>query len=211
MPRLSRLRVIGPAAVAALALVAVGVLVTSGSARPRASACQPIHVFSQPPAGFDPATATDAQLAKYGFPPRPPGASLSSPAYQAWLQAVESATTFVPPHPVCATGSHSRGGDEGSLVGAIYRVGGPPTFRPQPPEAGEVSVFTAGGRLVARQHVHHGHRFRFELRPGHYQLNGGWRLHPVRDAPQYDCQPVKARVRADQATHKDVGYGCYWK
>jgi hypothetical protein len=183
MARLSRLRVVGLAAVAALVLVAVGLLVTSGSARPRASACQPIHVFSQPPAGFDPATATDAQLAKYGFPPRPPGASSSSPAYQAWLQAVESATTFVPPHPVCGTRSHGRGGDEGLLVGAIYRMGGPATVRPQPPEAGEVSVFTEGGRLVARQHVHQGQRFRFELGPGRYQLNGGWRLHPMRDAP----------------------------
>ncbi len=194
-----------------MALVVVGFLVTNGSAHPNPSACKPIHVFSHPPAGFDPATATDAQLGKYGFPPRPPGASPHSPAYKAWLKAVESATTFVPPHPVCGTRSHGRGGNEGSLVGAIYRVGGLATVRPQPPEAGEVSVFTARGRLVARQQVHQGHRFDFQLGPGRYQVNGGWRLHPMSGAPQYDCQPVKALVRADRTTHKNVGYGCSWK
>lgn len=211
MARPSRLRVLGLAAVAALALVAVSLLVTSGSARPDVSACQPVHVFSQPPAGFDPATATDAQLAKYGFPPRPPRASSSSPAFQAWLKAVNSATTFVAPHPVCGTRSHGQGGDAGLVIGAIYRVGGPATVGPQPPEAGEVSVFTAGGRLVARQHVHQGHHFTFELGRGEYRLNAGWRLHPTRSAPYYDCQPVRARVRADRTVQKNVGYGCYWK
>lgn len=211
MARLSRLRVFGVASVGALVLVAVSLLVASGSARPDASVCQPVHVFSQPPPGFDPATATDVQLAKYGFPPRPPGASSNSPAYQGWLKAVESATTFAAPHPVCGTRSHGRSGDQGFVVGAIYRVGGPATVRPQPPEAGEVSVFTAGGRLIARQHVHEGHHFSFELGRGKYKLNAGWRLHPTRSAPYYDCQPVRARVRADRTVHKNVGYGCYWK
>ena len=33
----------------------------------------PGHAFSGPPANFDPVSASDADLACYGFPPRPPG------------------------------------------------------------------------------------------------------------------------------------------
>jgi hypothetical protein len=211
MARRSRLRKFVFAAVSALVLVTVSLLVGQGSAHPSPSACKPVHVFSQSPAGFDPAKATDAQLEKYGFPPRPPGASPHSSAYRVWLKAVESGATFVRPHPVCGTGSHGRRGDAGFVVGAIYRVGGPPTVRPQPREAGEVSVFTAGGRLIARQQVRSGRRFRFRLWRGHYWLNAGWRLHPRRDAPYYDCQPLKTGVRADRTAHTGVGYGCYWK
>ena len=102
-----------------------------------------------------------------------------------------------------------RGADKGIVTGAIHRVGGPATVTPQPPQAGEVSVFTASGRLVARQHVRAGHLFRFKLDPGRYLLNSGRQLYNKR-ASRNDCKPVKARVRAGQTVHVNVGYGCGW-
>ena len=204
----SKLLVIAAVAAAAVAAT-ISVLGPSASAGPAWSACRPIHVFSQPPAGFDPATATDAQLARYGFPPRPPGAS-NSAAYQAWLRAVEG-TTFVAPHPVCSNRTHASATDDGSVIGGIYLMGGPASGRPQPPQAGEVSVFAANGHLVTHEHVRSGRRFRFKLAPVSYWLNAGWRLHPRRLAPYYDCEPVKTRVHADRTAQVKVGFGCYWK
>jgi len=40
-----------------------------------------------PPSGFDPLTASDEDLATYGFPPRP---AQASPAYAAWARAMKS-------------------------------------------------------------------------------------------------------------------------
>lgn len=37
----------------------------------------------------------------------------------------------------------------GIVTGWIHRVGGPATETPQPPQAGEVSVFTPSGRVVS--------------------------------------------------------------
>ncbi|WP_053957941.1 hypothetical protein [Sulfobacillus thermosulfidooxidans] len=48
-----------------------------------------------PPKGFNPLTATDAQLAKYGLPPRP--TPVGSPQYKAWAQAVTAAKTPITP------------------------------------------------------------------------------------------------------------------
>jgi hypothetical protein len=49
-----------------------------------------IRTYAAPPEGFDPAKASDAQLAFYGFPPRPD--SQSDPAYSAfWERAVQAA------------------------------------------------------------------------------------------------------------------------
>ncbi len=51
------------------------------------------------PRGFDPAYAGDAQLARYGFPPRPD--RLTSPgAYAQWLRGAESGTVRVDPNGV---------------------------------------------------------------------------------------------------------------
>jgi hypothetical protein len=51
------------------------------------------QTYAKPPAGFDPTTATSAQLKEYGFPPRPPG-DPSDPqvqgALKAWLTAMKS-------------------------------------------------------------------------------------------------------------------------
>lgn len=60
---------------------------------------------SSPPPDFDPATATAAQLQKYGFPPRPAGDS-SSPAVKAWLQAVTGATIRDTPEQTCSSDTH---------------------------------------------------------------------------------------------------------
>lgn len=46
-------------------------------------------VYPQPAAGFDPLTATDAQLAYYGLPPRPPASNHS--ALASWTTAMEHA------------------------------------------------------------------------------------------------------------------------
>ena len=74
--------------------------------------CQPIKVFQQPPAGFDPRTATAAQLEEYGFPPRPPGDPTDptvQAALQAWLNAMAASKTAVPPNPICGTTTHPPG------------------------------------------------------------------------------------------------------
>ena len=113
-------------------------------------------------------------------------------------------------HPDALTKA-STGRGKAGLIGAIYRVGGPATVPAQPPEAGEVSLFTASGRLFARQHVRAGQHFRFTVPPGLYRLNAGWKLHPPRSAPRYDCHPAKVRIRAEHTAHANVGYGCGWK
>jgi hypothetical protein len=51
-----------------------------------------IHTFAEPPAGFNPATASDLQLAVYGFPARP-NPQTDPTHYAFWQRAVESAKT----------------------------------------------------------------------------------------------------------------------
>jgi hypothetical protein len=66
-------------------------------------------MYPQPPAGFDPTKATDAQLTEYGFPPRPPG-DPSNPqvqaALQAWLTAMRSWKSTEPAQPMCGGPKH---------------------------------------------------------------------------------------------------------
>jgi hypothetical protein len=95
----------------------------------------------------------------------------------------------------------------GRLTGAIRLAGGPapPPGQHRKPLAGTVSVFTASGRLVARQTVRAGRHFNFELIPGRYLLNAGRRLRYKR--PQ-GCPPAKALVRSSRTTHVDVSQGC---
>ena len=79
-----------------------------GSAQATSSSafdCQPIKIFSQPPATFDPTTADNAELQAAGFPPRPSGDS-NSPAVQMWLKAVKSANTYSAPNPAIGTVTH---------------------------------------------------------------------------------------------------------
>jgi hypothetical protein len=69
------------------------------------AACEPIQTFSQPPAGFDPTTATAAELAQYGFPPFPPGSNAI--AIASWTTAVQDAKQYSAPTPICGTGTNS--------------------------------------------------------------------------------------------------------
>jgi hypothetical protein len=105
-----------------------------------------------------------------------------------------------------ATGSVARA--HGKIIGTIELGGGPaaPPGTSRPALGGEVSVFRADGRLVARLHVRAGHRFEFALRPGSYWLNAGRRLHY--QSVKEGCPPVKARVRSGTTTRTHVYVGC---
>jgi hypothetical protein len=68
--------------------------------------CQPIRVYAQPPAGFDPLTAPSAELAQYGFPPFPPGNDAG--AIAEWETTVQAAKYYSAPQPICGTTSHAQ-------------------------------------------------------------------------------------------------------
>jgi hypothetical protein len=53
----------------------------------------PGFVYDQPPAGFDPLTASELELEQYGFPPRPPQSDRAH--YASWKRAA-TATRFTP-------------------------------------------------------------------------------------------------------------------
>jgi len=110
--------------------------------------------------------------------------------------AAGAAGTLAAPHP---SGKH------GVLRGAIYRAGGP---KPDPSsraakEAGVVSVYSLGGRKVARRSVRAGHDFRFTLRPGVYRVVAGKSLHP-----RGGCGATRVRVRAGRTARANVRTGC---
>ena len=54
-----------------------------------------ISAFTRPPANFNPMTATDAELDRYGFPPRPPR-DLGPEVLARWERRVMSQTRIVP-------------------------------------------------------------------------------------------------------------------
>lgn len=66
--------------------------------------------MNRPPVGFNPATATDTQLAFYGFPPRPTG----EPALDGWKQRMQ--TFHFAPVP---NGLHETDYDAG-YIGTVY-------------------------------------------------------------------------------------------
>jgi hypothetical protein len=71
-----------------------------------ASAAEPvIFRFQSPPEGFRPLEASDAELAKYGLPPRPNPFARSAVPYAAWARAMSHAQTRVEPV-VQTTGRH---------------------------------------------------------------------------------------------------------
>lgn len=72
---------------------------SSGSAVP--GWAEPVHVFSAPPAGFNPLKASAQQLAAYGFPPKPANAV----DLHTWEVAVTGPLDWVPPNPQFAVGS----------------------------------------------------------------------------------------------------------
>ncbi len=63
------------------------VLLMGAGASPSSTVPAPV-LLSSPPPGFHPVTATQAQLAKYGFPPRPSAANVR--ALDEWTQAMKS-------------------------------------------------------------------------------------------------------------------------
>jgi hypothetical protein len=69
------------------------------------AACQPITVYSQPPANFDTLTASSADLRTYGLPPRPPGNNAG--ALATWTSMVTDAKSYSAPQPVCSTDTRS--------------------------------------------------------------------------------------------------------
>lgn len=52
------------------------------------------------PAGYDPATATDAQLESWGIPPWPGPHDPSNPGYEAWLKGVSHIKYCAVPTPI---------------------------------------------------------------------------------------------------------------
>lgn len=87
-----------------LVLLALAALCFSSSAMAQNSAygkwvsdpaglATPGFVYDQPPAGFNPLTASDVELEQYGFPPRPPQSD--SAHYAAWKRAA-SASRITP-------------------------------------------------------------------------------------------------------------------
>lgn len=53
------------------------------------------YYSAAPPTGFNPLTATNAELQQYGFPSRP----TSPGALATWTAMMEHAKTYVPPNP----------------------------------------------------------------------------------------------------------------
>ncbi len=108
-PRIRRQTAAVVASCASLGLVAgftvpSGAVTSRGGVRTAATSCAPVTTYSQPPAGFDPLTATNAQLEEYGFPLPPPGEDAGATA--AWQAMVSGATQYVAPDPTCGTTSH---------------------------------------------------------------------------------------------------------
>lgn len=87
---------------------------------------------------------------------------------------------------------------KGILTGRIVRVGGDPLAT-----GGVITVFDSQGKSMAHMTVQAGHRFRFTLPSGGYQLNVGHQLHPA-----LDCPPEMFRVRAGHTTYVDANAGC---
>jgi hypothetical protein len=82
-----------------LILAPIIVLVPAlAGAQPAPEASAPgIYTFPNPPAGFDPLTASQADLATYGLPPRPSPLGRSATAYAIWARIMKAAKHHVMP------------------------------------------------------------------------------------------------------------------
>jgi hypothetical protein len=67
-----------------------------------------IYSFPKPPDGFQPLTASDAELSKYGLPPRPTAASKNEISYATWSRAMASAKQAVTPQVMRTGRQHMR-------------------------------------------------------------------------------------------------------
>lgn len=88
--------------------------------------------------------------------------------------------------------------DDGVLTGKIRLVGGDPLSN-RPRFTGGVVRVSGLDHKVAHERVAAGHRFRFELSAGQYQLSVG---------QNQGCPLETARVRADHTTRINVATGC---
>jgi len=85
------------AAVAILALVAPLASVAELQSNEIPTNIPGTTTIAAPPQGFDPLTASDADLASYGFPPRPDQQS-SPKVYTSWAKAMEASKTRLMPN-----------------------------------------------------------------------------------------------------------------
>jgi hypothetical protein len=91
-----------------------------------------VYAFTQAPAGFDPATATPGELARYGYPPRP-GAAAGAEAAAQWQRVVRPTLERVVPallrthryhRPMSALRLDERNGTVSSVNWSGYAVVG---------------------------------------------------------------------------------------
>jgi hypothetical protein len=75
------------------------------------------------PSGFDPVAASDADLDRYGYPPRP-DSSASPDAYAEWVQAVRSVRIHVAPSGVVRTDRVQGNTTSGNWSGIVAKGGG---------------------------------------------------------------------------------------
>ena len=102
----------------ALAMVMAGSVASLSFARSTANVpnLEPIEIFSQPPAGFNPLTASAAALKKYGFPPRP----TDPMALSLWTWAMQHAKHYVAPNPVASSIVHAPPDHSGAPWSGYY-------------------------------------------------------------------------------------------
>lgn len=96
----SRARILAVSAIVAVG-IGSGAAALAANSHDTSPACAVItNAFGGLPTGFNPYTATNAQLAAVGLPMRP--TDENSAAYQAWKLQIESAEQAVSPELSCA-------------------------------------------------------------------------------------------------------------
>jgi Peptidase A4 family len=75
------------------------------------------------PRGFDPVTASDADLDRYGYPPRP-DANANADAYAEWVQAVQAVRVHVAPSGVVRTDRVEGNATSGNWSGMVAKGAG---------------------------------------------------------------------------------------
>lgn len=83
-----------------------------------------IYAFTQPPAGFNVRTASQEELAAWGFPPRP-DPSEGAAALASWLEEVNPANTRVVPDLVRREGSFHRPAQDLRIASGTSRTNAP--------------------------------------------------------------------------------------
>lgn len=110
------------------------------------------------------------------------------------LSAVAPASALGPNRSQSNSRSKAHGG-AGVLTGKILLAGGDPLAHVHV----VVTVFGSHHKAVAHSRSSTGHRFRFELPPGQYELIL---------KPRYSCRPVTIRVHANRLARVNIATGC---